>query len=405
MTLAEIEARLAAIRTELENPGADIDALDREARDLLAERQRIETRNRLITDISGGAGTPIEARGFNSAAALGGTGTPAPAAIEFDRRTVYSTPEYRNAWAKRMMGLSNNELTENEKRALGVALTTTDTAYVAPSAEADGVNNGGLFIPEGVMLDLLERIEKESPIFRDIKKHNVRGEFKFPYLKSRSGTDVRKEKDENPDGQREWAELTLTVAEVSETIPVSWRLEAMAVEGFINYITGELFEVIHEKIIELTIYGTGLNDQPKGVTCAGFIDGAYAADTAPLDAIKAALAKMGVDIKKGAKIYIATDMSEDIAFEKDKNGRYMRDPVNGVGINSVARYGVEVDPYLHAGDFIIANLGRAYKFNWVESISITRDSIGRKRRNEYTSFAVIAGAPVEGAVCYGKKNA
>ncbi len=404
MRLKEIEARLAAIKTELENPDADIDALDREARDLLAEKQRIETRNRLITDISGGAGTPIEARGFNSAAALGGTGTPAPAAIEFDRRTVYSTPEYRNAWAKRMMGLSNNELTENEKRALGVALTTTDTTYSAPTADADGVNNGGLFIPEGVMLDLLERIEKESPIFRDIKKHNIRGETHFPYLKSRSGTDTRDEKEENPDGEREWGELVLEVGEVSETIPVSWRLEAMAVDGFIDYITAELYDALHDKIIELTIYGSG-NKQPKGITYAGCIDGAYAAETAPLDAIKAALAKMSVDLKKGAKIYIATDISEDIAFEKDKNGRYMRDPVNGVGINSVARYAVEVDPYLRAGDFIIGNLGRAYKFNWVEHMSVIRTVNAKKRRNEYTSFAIPGGAPVEGAVCYGKKNA
>lgn len=87
---------------------------------------------------------------------------------EFTKNNVLKSEEYRNAWAKTLM--CRNDLTEDEKRALDVALTTTATTYVAPSSGADGVNNGGLFIPETVSMEILKEIELESPFLRDIAK-------------------------------------------------------------------------------------------------------------------------------------------------------------------------------------------------------------------------------------------
>ena len=50
MNLKEIETRLAAIAQELEQDGADVDALDKEARGLIAEKQKLEAQQRAEED-------------------------------------------------------------------------------------------------------------------------------------------------------------------------------------------------------------------------------------------------------------------------------------------------------------------------------------------------------------------
>ena len=108
---------------------------------------------------------------------------------EFTKFNVLKSDEYRSAWAKKLMCKPESDFTEDEKRALGVALTTTATTFTEPSSGADGVNNGGLFIPETVSMEILREVELESPFLRDIAKTYVRGLITFPYKKQGSGAD------------------------------------------------------------------------------------------------------------------------------------------------------------------------------------------------------------------------
>src|SRR5699024_6815922 len=129
---------------------------------------------------------------------------------------VLKSEEYRSAWAKTLM--SRSDFTEDEKRALDVALTTTATTYVAPSSGADGVNNGGLFIPETVSMEILKEIELESPFLRDIEKTYIKGLISFPYKKSGSGSEWVEEGKDNKLESDEWGELTFAQMELSKTI-------------------------------------------------------------------------------------------------------------------------------------------------------------------------------------------
>ena len=65
----------------------------------------------------------------------------------------------RQAFAKYILRESTHRsdvvLNDAELRALGVATTTTSETFVAPSSGADGINNGGIFIPQEVMLEIL----------------------------------------------------------------------------------------------------------------------------------------------------------------------------------------------------------------------------------------------------------
>ena len=323
---------------------------------------------------------------------------------EFTKFNVLKSDEYRSAWAKKLMCKDESEFTEDEKRALGVALTTTATTYTAPSSSADGVNNGGLFIPETVSMEILKEVELESPFLRDIAKTYVRGLITFPYKKTGSGAEWVAEGTDNKLESDEWGTLTFTQMELSKTIRITWKLEAMAVEDFINYIVEEVAREMRENLADKPFYGTGVNEI-SGISLSGNnIDAEYESTVTSLEAIKAGIAKLPKRKRAGAKIYIAEDMALDIAFLKDDNGMYINNPVNGVGLESIAKYRVEVDPFLRDGDFVIGN-ARWYKMNFNENLSVSKDVIGRSRVNDYTGYCVVGGAPVPNSFVYGHKAA
>jgi len=390
----EIKARKAAIRAQLEQRSAEVDlnATEEELRNLDAEYNTLEQRKKLIEGIGNGS---VPTNPVENPAAPDNRGATEPT---FTRDTVLSTPEYRTAWAKTLM---RRALNSTEKRALDTAMTTTSTEFSAPTADADGVNNGGLFIPTGINTALMEAIALVSPMFRDAARTAVPGLLKFPYKKSATGAKNKKETEQNAPASIEWAELTLGLTEISETIRVSWKLEAMAVEDFISYITDELIEQIRDKAATELIYGNG-EEQMKGATMDA-IAHTYAGTA--LDGIGTGLAKLGKKQKIGAKIYVSQSIVEEISFSKDDNGKYIFAPINGVGVKSVSTYPVEVDPYLNDGDFVIGNVHRYYRLNVVEDVTLTKDTSGVKRANDYTAYALMAGAAQPNTLVYGKKNA
>lgn len=380
---------LVSGKDEKGNP-LDVDAITAELRSLNDELADIERREQVLGEMGGG--TPSE---INNP--INGDNDTEPTQV----RSILASPEYRNAFGKSLLGRT---LSDKEHRALDTALTTTATTYTAPSPTVDGVNNGGLFIPTDINLALLERIGLVSPIFRDINKTTIPGLTKFPYRKTVSTAKNVKETDKSPDLSIEWAELSLALSEIAATIPVSWRLEAMAVEEFLSYLTDELIEQVEDKGITESIYGTGATGNQMSGIAASAVKYQYTGTA--LDAIGVALGKFtSKKHKVGAKIYVSQSIIEEISFTKDTNGNYIYTPINGAGIKSLATYQVEADPYLNDGDFIIGNLHRYYRMNEHEPLSITRDVSGKNRRNDYTAWGIWSGALQPDTVVYGSKKA
>lgn len=320
---------------------------------------------------------------------------------ELTKENVLRSKEYRSAWAKSLMFRS--DYTEAEKRALNVALTTTSDTYVAPTADADGINNGGLFIPESVSLELIKELELESPFLADVAKSFIPGLLKMPYKKYSSGSKFVKEGEENDDTSIEWGELSLSIKELSTTIRVTWKLEKTSVEEFITYLIREIVTDLKEKLSVSLHYGTGEDDVTGSTIDA--IEVTYDGTTvSALDAIGTALNKLPAKKKIGANIYIASSVENEILFQKDKNGTYQNSPLLFSGLKNIGSNPVKVDPFLKDGDFIIGNPTN-YKLNFIEDFSVSKDSYGKKRVNDYTGYAVVGGAPVPNSFVYGKKGA
>ena len=106
-------------------------------------------------------------------------------------RTENKKLDIRTAFAKYVLANSTKrsdvKMSDAELRALGVSNTTTSDTFVKATADVNGVNNGGIFIPQEVMLDILREEELESPIYRDILTTAIKGKIKFPYRISKTG--------------------------------------------------------------------------------------------------------------------------------------------------------------------------------------------------------------------------
>ena len=314
----------------------------------------------------------------------------------------------RQAFAKYILRESTHRtdvvLNDAELRALGVASTTTSETFVAPSASVDGVNNGGIFIPQEVMLDILREEELESPIYRDIVTTAIKGKVKFPYRVSKSGAKVKAELSPTENESVKWDILNGATGNYTDSIVITFEEEAMAIAEFTDYLISLISESMRELLINDYIYGIGSADHVKGIT-VGAISAEYASTVTDMrEALETGIKALPVKARAGAKIYVATDIYDGITFTKDKNGNYVLPVLNGGGLTKMSSFSVEADPNLAAGDFIIGNVAKNYKANINKGMELGVDVSNKKRIKEYTAHMMVTAAPVPNSFVYGKKK-
>ena len=225
--LTELRNEVEAINKEVpeQEEKKDGEISHEEERSLIADTQELEKKSKDLSELR----------------KIGGNEEMEKEERKLTKTNVLKSAEYRSAWAKKLMCCNDNEFTEEEKRALDVALTTTATTFKAPSGDADGVNNGGLFIPETVSLEILKQLELQSPFLADVAKTYVKGLMSFPYKKSSSGVDHPEEGKDTKLESDEYASLTFGNVELAKTVRITWKLEAMAVDDFISFIISVSF--------------------------------------------------------------------------------------------------------------------------------------------------------------------
>lgn len=309
------------------------------------------------------------------------------------------------AFGKQVRSVITNtpiELSAKEKRALGVAVTTTSTTYTAPSADANGVNNGGVFIPQNVLYDLLELEESDSPFLKDVSPKNIKGALIFPYvMEDSNGTGKgKKETVAANDRSIKWGKLTLAQGNYPLTIEVTMELLAMTDEDFANYLLADLSNEIDMLLANEALYGTGTDDCIAGVTKGAIQGTAYTAGK-EADAIKTGLLALSKRARKGAKVYVSRSMALTMAFEKDRDGRYIFPIYNNDGITSIATVPVVVEEGLADGDFLIGN-AKNYILNFVKHTEVYPELHGKTRVIEYTAHLMVAGKAAPNKFYYGK---
>lgn len=236
--LQEIEARLAQIKVELEKDGADIDALEQEVKELTEERKKlleqVEKRKRIISDISGGAGTVIN--DFLPKAE--------ERKKEFSKDTVFEAPEYRSAFFKRLLG---KELTEVEQRAY--------------SSAAD---SAGAVIPTQTANMLFDKMTAIAPMLNEITLLRVAGNIKFAIEGTRDAAGAHTENADITPASDALVYVELAGYERVKVIRISKTVQTMSINAFEGWLVNMLAEDIAIALENDIINGTG-SSAPKGI--------------------------------------------------------------------------------------------------------------------------------------------
>lgn len=371
--LQELRGQIEEINKEVpvEEEKKDGDITPEEERSLIADTQELEKRSVDATDLTKiGGEEEMEERKFTIA-----------------------DKEYRSAWAKKLMNLSDDKFTAEEKRALGDAVTTTATEFVASTEDTQGINNGGLFIPTSVRQDLMEIITKQSPIFRDVRKLQVAGNIDLPYLFSSDDAEWYVELEDTKNEGAEYRNLQLTGWELAKDVVITWKLEEMAVESFIAFILDELANKMGKALVNAIIYGDGVN-KPTGIT-KGLSPVKTGAD--PIANIIATYKSLNEDARIGAKAYISSNVNIDMVGFTDKNGNYPF--LQGVSRTNLVS--IEQDPYLKNNDVIVGNC-RNYILNEVTPVRVDREKTVKGRKTTYGGYAIYDGKPRPNYFAYGQ---
>lgn len=298
------------------------------------------------------------------------------------------------AWAKKC--LNRNDFDEEEKRALGDAVTTTATTFVEADADHNGVNNGGLFIPKEVRMELMERIDEMSPFFRDIRKLYVNGNVDLPYIYASDDANWYAELNCTVNEGVEYKSLQLTGWELAKDVVLTWKVEDMSVESFVTYVIEELVNKMGTALVNAVIYGTG-SSQPTGAIYG--LSPVTTGDT-PIDTIVNTYASLSEEFRRGAKVYVSTAVKMAMVGYKDQNGNY---PFLQ-GINGTDLFAIETEPFLTNNDIIVGN-PRRYILNEVTPLRVDWERTVKCRQTRYGAYAIYDGKPQPNAFAKGQYTA
>ena len=239
MRIKEIEARLAAIKQEIEQRGAEmtaaeIDGLEQETSQLTEERAGLiaaaEKRNGILNTIAQGAG--VVSRSFTQQT------------VTEENDDLVASPEYRSAWLKQLRRLP---LSDAEKRAY--SNVTGAGAEVIPTQTAN---------------EIISKIKTLAPMLNEVTLLHVKGAVKFAVEGTNNDAAIHAENAAITAAADTFTTVTLTGYEIIKLVQISDTVMTMSIAAFESWIVNMLAEAIARKIEDLLINGTGSN-QPKGI--------------------------------------------------------------------------------------------------------------------------------------------
>lgn len=236
MTINEIEARMAEIATEMNNDGADIDALTEEVRKMNERKETLkkdaEKRQALRNAVAAGAGKTV--RTFDEEKRE---------KVEYDA----ASPEYRRAFMKNLLG---EEMTA-EERAAWVHTTANTTAV----------------LPTTMLNNIWDLVSSQHSIMGDItiyRTGTIIEVVKHTAIAQGDAANVN-ENAANDDEKNTFVKVTLSGKDFSKHVDVSYAMERMSIDALESYLTNEIANQIGAAMASdvITQIGTDMDSGNK----------------------------------------------------------------------------------------------------------------------------------------------
>ncbi len=328
----EINNRKAEIRSDIESKkeGIDLDACEKELRNLDTEFSDIEKRMKLVDGIK--IDKPTEKRDI------------------MDNNYTRDSKEYRSAFLKHIQGVKLNEV---EQR-----------AYSSVSDSA------GAAIPTQTADQLISKIKQVAPILNEMTLLQVAGDVKFATENVRDSAALHTENNSVTPASDTIASIDLGSYEFIKIISISKTVQTMAIDAFEGWLTQILAEDIARQIEYMSINGTGVS-QPTGIEKANTWDDTNSFTVAAASSLTYSNVCSFIGLLKGGYDYNAKMlMSKKTLYEdfmplmdKSKNDLVVRDATTNSYVimgypvmlsDSVAEH----DVYLGNFRYLVGNLSQ-----------------------------------------------
>lgn len=315
-----------------------------------------------------------------------GTGEDSPKVL------AWKSEEYKNAWAKHLMGRS---LTDGER----------ESFLMVNEAFTHTTSNTAVVIPETVSKGIWELAGEYYPYFEDVAKTYVNGLLTMIQEDTSSEAKWYDEATATEDGKETFKEYKLSGCELSRAITVSWKLKEMAIEDFIPYIQRKMakklgaaagYGVTHGKGSE----AAGGKPEPMGTVTALLAEkdtpqvAEYANGSVPkYDDIVKTRAKIKSGYGAGLKIYAnARTIWEKIAMIQDQNKRPLFVPdVTGAAAFRILGMPVKEDDSMGDGEILFSNAQDGYHLNVNKEISMMTEDHVKQRTTDYVGYGIMDG--------------
>lgn len=386
-TLAQIDARLAEIRTALQNPETtDLDTLQNEMNQLLQERaQRIaeaEQRRSMLEAIANGTAQGITPPA-NPLAPPDGRNEP------HEERDVLATPEYRTAFLRSLMGLP---LSDTERAAMDEAEQRAALTSASSSA--------GAAIPTQTQNEIIRRLQSVAPIIGEITLFNIPGNVTIA-VESATTTDgtYHAEGADTSESADKLVEVNLTGFEAIKVLSISAKVKYMSINAFEAWLIDNLTDGIAYLIENWIVNGTGSN-QATGIEKAATWTAATnkvkcAAATPTYAEVCSLISLLPGTYDRNAKFIMSkkTLWQKFMPIRDDAKAPIVKG--EGAGQYFIMGYPVMLtDKAATLGDAYFGDL-KTYYGNFAESITVDKSehSSFRKNLTDYRGSAIFDGKP------------
>ena len=312
MRLKEIELRLAAIKKDVEERGAQLTAeelakYEKEVKDLQEERtaiiQQQEQRTSLLAAIA--AGEVTDANGNPTAPTVLRSIKPADGSGAEQRTAVnkYETMEYRKVF---MEYVTRGVTIPKEYRQDAVSQTT----------------DVGAVIPTNVLNQIITKLESVGNILAKVTRTAYKGGVTIPKSTVKPvATWTTQGKGSDKQKQDTSGTVTFAYHKLRCTVAVSLEVDTMAITAFENLLINNIVEAMTKALEQAIISGTGAG-QPKGIT-AETADAGQTVETAkPAYAdLIAAEGNLPVAYEKGAEWCMSKKTYMNYYGLTDSNGQ------------------------------------------------------------------------------------
>lgn len=363
--MREIEARLAEIRTAVEMPDADLDALETESRNLTAEYERLQAQEEETERRNA-----ILQRAAERGRVTRRFGAPETDGTE-NRTFAVDSPEYRSAWLRNLQG---RELNAEER-----------TAVTASSA-----------IPTQTMNMIVGKL-KLNPLLNAIDMMHIPGNISIPVAGTVNAASWVAMGTASADSADSITSISLAAYKLIKTVEITADVQAMAIDAFESWLTANLANQIDVALDAAVLKGTG-SSQATGInTTIADATGTFTKAAMKYKDLMAIIAALPTEYVNNATFVMSRKVfyGEVLGMETTSGDKVVVADAQAPGKFNILGFPVIVDDNatISSTDTVFFGDLKEYKMNFAKDPEVKRDdSVGfRTGTSVYRAMALVDG--------------